>query len=463
MQSTIIMANLTIIFCRFAVMKKFNTLLAVDDNNAVLTAISLLLRNDFEKVVTLPSPVRIDEIMQSEKVDCVLLDMNFNAGLNSGNEGIFQLNRIRQRNPETPVILITAYADIELAVRGIQEGAADFIVKPWENSVLVDKVLKACRRYRSGQHKATSEAPAGMLWGFSEKMSRLRELVIKTAPTEANILITGENGTGKELLAREIHLRSGRASKQCLQVDMGSVTESLFESELFGHVKGSFTNAITDRTGKIEEASGGTLFLDEIGNLPMHLQSKLLTVLQSRKIVRVGSNHTVPVDIRLICATNRNLDAMVKECTFREDLLYRINTIHLHLPPLRERRDDILTLAMRFVNHFAGIYNREVKGITPAAEQLLCNYPWPGNIRELRHVIEKAVILSDTDMLTPDIFSSLQMAAIPAQSQPSTLEDMERVMIADAIRLCNGNLSAASTRLGITRQTLYNKMKRYGL
>lgn len=444
-------------------MKKFNTLLVVDDNRAVLTAISLLLRNDFEKVVTLPSPVRIDEIMQSEKVDCVLLDMNFNAGLNSGNEGMFHLKRIRERNPKTPVILITAYADIELAVRGIQEGAADFIVKPWENSVLVDKVLKACRRYRNGQSKVANDAPDTMLWGFSEEMYRLRELVIKAAPTEANILITGENGTGKELLAREIHQRSCRASKRCLQVDMGSVTESLFESELFGHVKGSFTNAMTDRTGKIEEASGGTLFLDEIGNLPMHLQSKLLTALQSRRIVRVGSNRPVPVDIRLICATNRNLDAMVADGTFREDLLYRINTIHLHLPPLRERRDDIPILTMRFINHFADIYNRDVKGISPAAEQLLYNYSWHGNIRELRHVIEKAVILSDSHMLTPDVFSSLQRETVPVQSQPSTLEDMERVMIAEAIRLCNGNLSAASTRLGITRQTLYNKMKRYGL
>lgn len=444
-------------------MKKFNTLLVVDDNRAVLTAISLLLRNDFEKVVTLPSPVRIDEIMQSEKVDCVLLDMNFNAGLNSGNEGMFHLKRIRERNPKTPVILITAYADIELAVRGIQEGAADFIVKPWENSVLVDKVLKACRRYRNGQSKTANDVPDRMLWGFSEEMCRLRELVIKAAPTEANILITGENGTGKELLAREIHQRSCRASKRCLQVDMGSVTESLFESELFGHVKGSFTNAMTDRTGKIEEASGGTLFLDEIGNLPMHLQSKLLTALQSRRIVRVGSNRPVPVDIRLICATNRNLDAMVADGTFREDLLYRINTIHLHLPPLRERRDDIPILAMRFINHFADIYNRDVKGISPDAEQLLYNYSWHGNIRELRHVIEKAVILSDSDMLTPDVFSSLQRETVTVQSQPSTLEDMERVMIAEAIRLCNGNLSAASMRLGITRQTLYNKMKRYGL
>ncbi len=444
-------------------MKKFNTLLVVDDNRAVLTAISLLLRNDFEKVVTLPSPVRIDEIMQSEKVDCVLLDMNFNAGLNSGNEGMFHLKRIRERNPKTPVILITAYADIELAVRGIQEGAADFIVKPWENSVLVDKLLKACRRYRNGQSKVANDVPDTMLWGFSEEMCRLRELVIKVAPTEANILITGENGTGKELLAREIHQRSCRASKRCLQVDMGSVTESLFESELFGHVKGSFTNAMTDRMGKIEEASGGTLFLDEIGNLPMHLQSKLLTALQSRRIVRVGSNRPVPVDIRLICATNRNLDAMVADGTFREDLLYRINTIHLHLPPLRERRDDIPILTMRFINHFADIYNRDVKGISPDAEQLLYNYSWHGNIRELRHVIEKAVILSDSDMLTPDVFSSLQRETVTVQSQPSTLEDMERVMIAEAIRLCNGNLSAASTRLGITRQTLYNKMKRYGL
>ena len=444
-------------------MKRFNTLLVVDDNCAVLTALSLLLRNDFEKVTAIRSPSRIDEILRCETVDCVLLDMNFSAGINSGNEGIFWLNHIKKKSPDIPVILITAYADIELAVRGIMEGAADFIVKPWENSVLVDKVTRACKKRRAGLSKTPAGNDAGMLWGLSPEMSLLRETVIKVAPTDANILITGENGTGKELLAREIHARSARSSRPCMQVDMGSVTESLFERELFGHVKGAFTNAMTDRTGKIEEASGGTLFLDEIGNLPLHLQSKLLTALQSRKVVKVGSNKAVPVDIRLICATNCDLPSMVTQGSFREDLLYRINTIHLHLPPLRERRDDIPVLAMRFIQQFSDIYNRDVKGMTPAAERLLLDYPWHGNIRELRHAVEKAVILSDSDMLTPELFSSLSHRPAPSPRQPSTLEDMERVMIADAIKSCGGNLSAAAQRLGITRQTLYNKMKRYGL
>lgn len=441
-------------------MKKYNTLLIVDDNRTVLTALSLLLRPMFEKTVTLQSPVRVDEILRNEKVDCVLLDMNFSSGLNNGNEGLFTLRQIRKASPETVVILITAYADINIAVTGIKDGATDFIVKPWDNATLVTKVREACSRKAGsgGQPKGS----AVMYWGTSEKMNSLRDIVIKVAPTDANILITGENGTGKELLAEEIHSLSRRRTHPMQHVDIGSMTESLFESELFGHVKGAFTNAVSDRTGKIEAAAGSTLFLDEIGNMPLHLQAKLLTALQRREVVRVGSNRPIKTDIRLICATNSDPDAMVAAGSFREDLLYRINTIHLHLPPLRERGNDIVRLATRFIEEFARIYSRDVTGIDRDTERLLLGHPWHGNIRELRHAIEKAVILSEGPVLTSDLFT-LSRHSVTESTSPSTLEAMERVMILRAINDCGGNLSAASAQLGITRQTLYNKMKRYAL
>ena len=329
-------------------MKKHGAILVVDDHRGVLSAVSLLLRPYFEQVITLPSPVRIDETLRNHRPDCVLLDMNFSAGINNGNEGLYWLAHIKRMNPDMPVVLFTAYADIDLAVRGIQQGASDFIVKPWENARLVDTVLKA-----SSRTKRASSADNGMFWGESDAMKRLRDMVERVAPTDANVLITGENGTGKEVLAREIHGLSGRRDKPMHTVDMGSVTETLFESELFGHVKGAFTHAVTDRQGKFEAAEGSTLFMDEIGNLPPHLQSKLLVTLQNREVVRVGNNKPVKVDIRLICATNRNLDAMTGDGRFREDLLYRINTIHLQLPPLRERREDIVPLARIFMARFA--------------------------------------------------------------------------------------------------------------
>ena len=410
-------------------MKKHGAILVVDDHRGVLSAVSLLLRPYFEQVITLPSPVRIDETLRNHRPDCVLLDMNFSAGINNGNEGLYWLAHIKRMNPDMPVVLFTAYADIDLAVRGIQQGASDFIVKPWENARLVDTVLKA-----SSRTKRASSADNGMFWGESDAMKRLRDMVERVAPTGANA------------------------------VDMGSVTETLFESELFGHVKGAFTHAVTDRQGKFEAAEGSTLFMDEIGNLPPHLQSKLLVTLQNREVVRVGSNKPVKVDIRLICATNRNLDAMTGDGRFREDLLYRINTIHLQLPPLRERREDIVPLARIFMARFARQYDRPVTETGGDVERLLLSHSWPGNIRELQHVVEKAVILSDGERLAPRHFSlSGPRPSDLTGDRMETLEDMERHMIAKAVGDCGGNLSAVASKLGITRQTLYNKLKKYGL
>lgn len=441
-------------------MKKHGAILVVDDHRGVLSAVSLLLRPYFGQVITLPSPVRIDETLRSVRPDCVLLDMNFSAGINNGNEGLYWLAHIKRINPDMPVVLFTAYADIDLAVKGIQQGASDFIVKPWENARLVETVLKASSRTK----KNTSSADNGMFWGESDAMKRLRDMVERVAPTDANVLITGENGTGKEVLARELHRLSGRRDKPMSTVDMGSVTESLFESELFGHVKGAFTHAVADRQGKFEAADGSTLFMDEIGNMPPHLQSKLLVALQNREVVRVGSNKPVKIDIRLICATNRNLEDMVRDGRFREDLLYRINTIQLQLPPLRERKEDIVPLARIFMERFARQYDRRVAEPGGEVERLLLSHSWPGNIRELQHAVEKAVILSDGERLDPRHFTLAKPRVDSMDGgRMETLEDMERHMIAKAVGDCGGNLSAVASKLGITRQTLYNKMKKYGL
>ena len=327
-------------------MTKQGTILVVDDNKGILTAVQMLLGTCFEKVITISTPNKIKATLHDENIDVVLLDMNFSAGINTGNEGLFWLSEIKKEDASIQVVLFTAYADIDLAVRGIKEGAADFVVKPWDNERLVASLRNACelarsqrevKRLREIRCELTVDEP--MFWGTSPAMERIREIVEKVAATDANILITGENGTGKEMLAREIHRRSHRSGGPMVAVDMGAVPETLFESELFGHVKGAFTDARTDRAGKFEVADGGTLFLDEIGNLPPHLQSKLLTAIQGGRIFRVGSNTPVAVDIRLICATNRDLFGMVaRGGEFREDLLYRINTIHIDLPPLRQRR-----------------------------------------------------------------------------------------------------------------------------
>lgn len=340
-------------------MSKQGTIIVVDDNKGVLSAVKLLLKNHFEHIVTLPSPITLPAALREENAQVVLLDMNFSSGLNTGNEGLYWLHEIKKIHPSLPVVLFTAYADIDLAVRGIKEGATDFIVKPWDNTRLIETLLSACRN--SSKNKKRAEVPktvSSMYWGESNAMKQLRTLIEKVAQTDANILITGENGTGKEMLAREIHALSNRYRRDMITVDMGAITESLFESELFGHKKGSFTDAHTDRAGKFEAAHEGTLFLDEIGNLPYHLQSKLLTAIQSRSVVRVGSNEPIPVNIRLICATNCNLEEMVAKGKFREDLLYRINTIHIEIPPLRERKEDIIPLAERFIDRFCKQYDK---------------------------------------------------------------------------------------------------------
>ena len=382
-------------------MSKQGTIIVVDDNKGVLSAVKLLLKNHFEHIVTLPSPITLPAALREENAQVVLLDMNFSSGLNTGNEGLYWLHEIKKIHPSLPVVLFTAYADIDLAVRGIKEGATDFIVKPWDNARLIETLLSACRN--SSKNKKRAEIPktvSSMYWGESNAMKQLRTLIEKVAQTDANILITGENGTGKEMLAREIHALSNRYRRDMITVDMGAITESLFESELFGHKKGSFTDAHTDRAGKFEAAHEGTLFLDEIGNLPYHLQSKLLTAIQSRSVVRVGSNEPIPVNIRLICATNCNLEEMVAKGKFREDLLYRINTIHIEIPPLRERKEDIIPLAERFIDRFCKQYDKGNILLSTGAQEKLRTYPWYGNIRELEHAVEKAVIINEDGILS---------------------------------------------------------------
>ena len=427
---------------------KEGKLLIVDDNRGILSAVKLLADKHFAEVVTLASPNSLVSTLRTFKADVVLLDMNFSAGINSGNEGIYWLRQIADKYPETKVVLFTAYADIDLAVKAMKHGAVDFVVKPWDN----DKLIASLR---------PDDKP--MFWGESEAMSRIRETVEKVAVTDANILITGENGTGKEMLAREIHRLSTRRGGTMVSLDMGAIPDTLFESELFGHVKGAFTDARADRAGEFETASGGTLFLDEIGNLPLHMQAKLLTVLQNRSIVRLGSNTPVPVDIRLITATNRDLFDLTAQGGFRQDLLYRINTIHIVLPPLRSRKEDIAPLAAMFLARYAEKYGKRVAGFTSAASERLAAHAWEGNIRELQHTVEKAVIMSDAETIDAPQLLLRPSTAVASDNEVSTLEQMERRMIRDAIAACNGNMTAVAQQLGITRQTLYNKIKRYGL
>ncbi len=440
----------------------------MDDNKGILTAVRMLLEAYFEKVITISSQNLILNTLYNEDIDVVLLDMNFSAGINTGNEGLFWLAEIKKTNADVQVVLFTAYADINLAVKGIKEGATDFIVKPWDNTKLVETLQTAYLIRTSGkkgqplQAKSAVSKESGMFWGGTA-MQQLRSLIEKVAVTDANILITGENGTGKEMLAREIHLLSNRKKQPLVTVDMGAITETLFESELFGHIKGAFTDARADRPGKFEAADNGTLFLDEIGNLSYHLQAKLLTAIQQRSIVRMGSNTAIPVNIRLICATNRDLQEMVEKEQFREDLLYRINTIHIEIPPLRERPEDILPLTEIFLAQYTHVYGKNKLSLTPGAREKLKNQPWYGNIRELQHTIEKAVIISDGDRLDDKDFQLPRKKEAAVGKEITTLEEMEYNMIKSAMDKHNGNLSLVASQLGISRQTLYNKIKRYEL
>ena len=373
--------------------KATGKILIVDDNRSILSAVKLLCEGVFEEVITLPSPNSLITTLHKESPDVVLLDMNFHAGINTGNEGLFWLKEVLAKFPETKVVLFTAYADIELAVRAMKEGAFDFVVKPWDNAKLIETLQNAYKAAKGKGKKPIAkqqpnEPKAEMYWGESAEMKRVREVVERVAVTDANILITGENGTGKEMLAREIHRQSARCRKTMVSLDMGAIPETLFESELFGHIKGAFTDARTDREGKMETASGSTLFMDEIGNLPLHLQSKMLAVLQNRAVTRLGANEATPIDIRLISATNRDLHEAVSKGEFRQDLLFRINTIHINIPPLRNRKEDIVPLAERFMVRYGEKYNKTGLMLSGEAAEKLKAHPWEGNIRELQNVIE---------------------------------------------------------------------------
>ena len=451
------------------------TLLIVDDSKSVISALEMMLQYEVEKLISISSPKRIHEILAQNEVDIVLLDMNFQAGINSGNEGLFWMKEILKHDSNISVVMITAYGDVELAVRALREGAIDFILKPWDNKKLL-ATINAAWKLRSSRKEALllkndnqflrKEIKRGeekIVLGASPTMINVMNIVRKVAATDANVLITGENGTGKELVAREIHNQSKRNSELMVSVDMGSITETLFESEMFGHVKGAFTDAKEDRSGKFEVAQKGTLFLDEIGNLSLQSQAKLLSALQNRFIVRVGSNRQIPVDIRLICATNCILPSRVREGLFREYLLYRINTIQIEVPPLRDRVDDIAVLAFHFIRSYCEKYNKPAKKINTQALEKLSNYQWPGNIRELQHSIEKAVILSDSPLLGPADFSFNTASKGVSGDDNITLEEMEKKLISEAIKRHDNNLSIVASKLGITRQTLYNKLKKYDL
>ncbi|MBK8881166.1 MAG: sigma-54-dependent Fis family transcriptional regulator [Bacteroidales bacterium] len=450
------------------------TILIVDENRGTLNALEQITRNEFDKVITITDPNRINQILRKNDVDIVMLDMNFKSGIHNGNEGFFWMKEIFSYDRNISIVIVTASGDIELAVRAIREGAADFILKPWDSTKLLATInvawqlrlsrLEASTLKKDNQllKKEINKGWEKIILGASPTMINVMNIVRKVAGTEANVLITGENGTGKELVAREIHNQSKRAGELLVSVDMGSITETLFESELFGHVKGAFTDAREDRKGKFEIAHSGTLFLDEIGNLSLQSQAKLLSVLQNRYVVRVGSNRQIPVDIRLICATNCDLIQMVSDGRFREDLLYRINTIMIEVPPLRDRVDDIPILANYFLRADSERYGKGALKISTHAMEKLANHNWPGNVRELQHSIEKAVIMSESPVLKPAdfVFQSSSRSVVHTEC---TLDEMEKRMISDSLKRYNSNMSTVAEKLGITRQTLYNKIRKYEL
>ena len=450
-------------------------ILIVDDKKSVLTALEMLIQTEFDEVITLNNPNSLISTVEKNKVDIVLLDMNFTTGINNGNEGIFWLNEILKFDASIIVIMITAFGDVELAVKAVKEGAFNFILKPWDNHKLLSTLHSAVKLRKSKiENNSLKKLSKNLkqelnpsnyrLIGKSNAMVKVMNMVKKVAATDANILITGENGTGKELIAREIHKYSKRQNEILLSVDMGAISETLFESELFGHKKGSFTDAKEERIGKFETANNGTIFLDEIGNLSLPLQAKILTVLENRTITKLGDNIAIPIKIRLISATNKDIDAMITDGLFREDLLYRINTIRIELPPLRERENDVILLAEFYLDKYSKKYDKSRLKISDKAKRKLLKYNWPGNVRELQHSIEKAVILSDNSILKEDSFSLNQNTIKNNNNLGNlTIEEMEKEMIINSIEMEKGNMSIVSRKLGITRQTLYNKLKKYDL
>jgi DNA-binding NtrC family response regulator len=453
---------------------KSGHILVVDDNKNVISALKILFSSHFDKTTAISNPNQILEKLR-ESPDVVLLDMNFSAGINTGNEGLFWLSEIKKFDPKIPVVLFTAYADIELAVRALKEGALDFVVKPWDNSKLIATLKSALslrqsrkevKKLRETQNVLSHELSKEqeICRGKSLAMRELFKIIDKVAATDANILITGENGTGKELVAREIHRLSKRSEQVLLTIDMGAITETLFESELFGYVKGAFTDAKSDRAGKFEAADKGTLFLDEIGNLNYSLQAKLLSVLQSRQITRVGSVNAIPIDIRLISATNKDLNKSVESGDFREDLLYRLNTITIEMPALRTRKEDIQELAEFFLKKYSQKYSKIGLKLSKNDIKKFMEYSWPGNVRELKHLIEKAVILSENGNLdVSSFFKREKVSTEHLSTDPLTLEDAEKELIVNSLKRHNGNMSIVANELGITRPTLYNKIKKYDL
>jgi two-component system response regulator HydG len=445
------------------------SILVIDDDQDVLTAVRLLLKTEVKNVVTEKNPQNLRWLLSKDGYDVILLDMNFTSSINTGNEGLFWLNEIKKLRSDASVIMITAYGDIDLAVRSLKEGAADFVIKPWHNERLLGTIKEALKK----KEKASPASHAGAdsvigkeLIGESEVMKEIFLKIEKIAPTDANILILGENGTGKDLIAKAIHQQSMRASRPFVKVDVGALTESLFESELFGHKKGAFTDAREDRVGRFEMANGGTLFLDEIGNISLHQQAKLLSVLQNRQISRIGSNEIIPIDIRLICATNVSLHELANENRFRKDLIYRINTVEIIMPPLRKRDNDIILLARHFTRLYSNKYMKAVPEFDKKAIEKLLSYNYPGNVRELQYTIERAVIMADEDVLQAKdlIFSPIEIPSA-SENEPSELKlsAIEKNTILKVIEKHNGNITKAAKELGLTRTALYRRLSKYDI
>lgn len=445
------------------------TVLIVDDDTDVLTAVKLLLKTEVQEVITEKNPENLNWLLQRNQVDLVLLDMNFNSAINTGNEGLYWLKKVKEWKPNVCVIMITAYGDIDLAVRSLKEGANDFIVKPWHNEKLIGTIRDLLDKKEGVKPaKASVKSPNGgtSILGESDAMQDIFYKLNKIAPTDANILLLGENGTGKDLVAKAIHERSLRADKPFVKVDVGALTDTLFESELFGHKKGAFTDAREDRQGRFEDAQGGTLFLDEIGNITLQQQAKLLTVLQNRQVTRLGTNKPVDIDIRLICATNVPLNELANENRFRKDLIYRINTVEINMPPLRRRGDDVILLAQHFAKMYATKYLKTAMEFDAGAMQKLKSYNYPGNVRELQYTIERAVIMADDPVLHADdlIFSILESSPdTPVEIDNVPLSTMEKNAILKVIEKHNGNITRAAKELGLTRTALYRRLSKYDI
>ncbi|MEP6681745.1 MAG: sigma-54 dependent transcriptional regulator [Parafilimonas sp.] len=449
---------------------KNTSVLVIDDDPDVLIAVRLLLKTEVKKVVTEKNPENLPALLRENSFDLVLLDMNFKSSINTGNEGIYWLKRVKELNKDVSVIMITAYGDIDLAVRSLKEGAADFILKPWHNEKLIsniEDIIKKTKRSLNGSAKDNAESLIGTeLFAESEAMKNIFFKIEKIAPTDANILILGENGTGKDLTAKAIHQKSLRAKQPYIKVDVGALTETLFESELFGHKKGAFTDAREDRIGRIEAANGGTLFLDEIGNISLQQQAKLLSVLQNRQVIRLGTNQPIPVDIRLICATNMPLQELANENRFRKDLIYRINTVEITLPPLRSRKEDIILLAKHFAKQYAAKYRKPSIELDKSALEKLMKYPFPGNVRELQYTMERAIIMSDDEVLGEKdlLFSPIESSIAQTSEQDDyKLSTIEKNTILRVIEKHNGNITKAARELGLTRTALYRRLSKYDI